>query len=264
MSGHSKWETIKRKKGATDAARAKEFTKVARMITVAAQNGGGDPSMNPSLVLAISKAKAINMPNDNIDRAIKKGTGEGGSGGRLEEISYEAYGPGNIALIIDCTTDNKNRTVGDLRSTIEKHGGVFATTGAVSWQFQTIGKVLLEFETASDVKEREKAKWGQDDSSRKIKKEESEEFQLELLDLPGILDVNEDEVGLEIKTEYAELNNIRTFIEKKGFKISDAGLYKESTSPVNLDDAAHTKLENFIEIIEELDDVQKVWNSANL
>lgn len=261
MSGHSKWDTIKRKKGANDAARAKEFTKVARMITVAAQNGGGDPNMNPALVLAISKAKAINMPNDNVDRAIKKGTGEGGSSAKLEEISYEAYGPGNVALIIDCTTDNKNRAVGDLRSTVEKNGGVFATSGAVSWQFKTLGRILLEFETAEDLREKEKAKWGQSEDKKKITKLESEEFELELFDVSGILDVNVDDFGIEIKTEYAELNNVRNFIDQKGYKISEASLVKESTSPVTLDEAAHQKLESFIEKIEELDDVQKVWSA---
>jgi YebC/PmpR family DNA-binding regulatory protein len=115
MSGHSKWSTIKRKKGANDAQKAKEFTKIARLITVAAQNSGGDPALNPSLAIAIDKARSVNMPNDNIDRAIKKGIGEGGNGGRLEEMSYEGYGPNNVAIIVDCTTDNRNRTVSDLR-----------------------------------------------------------------------------------------------------------------------------------------------------
>ncbi len=261
MSGHSKWDTIKRKKGANDAARANEFTKVARMITVAAQNGGGDASMNPSLALSISKAKAINMPNDNVDRAIKKGTGEGGSANRLEEVSYEAYAPGNIALIIDCTTDNKNRTVGDLRSTIEKLGGVFATSGAVSWQFKTIGKILMEFETDEEAKEKEKTKWGQNEGQEKIKKDEVDIFQLELFDQIGIIDVLVDDFGMEIKTEYSELNNIRKFIETKGYKIMEAGLVKESSSPIEVDEHAQSKLHDFVERIEYLDDVQKVWDN---
>jgi YebC/PmpR family DNA-binding regulatory protein len=259
MSGHSKWDTIKRKKGANDAARAKEFTKVARMITVAAQNGGGDPSMNPSLVLAIAKAKAINMPNDNVDRAIKKGTGEGGSGSRLEEVSYEAYGPGNVALIIDCTTDNKNRSVGEVRSAIEKNGGVFATSGAISWQFKTIGKILLEFGSAEII--RDKAKWGQTEGKRNITQSAAEEFQLELLDQKGILDIVVDDLGIEIKTDFAELNNIRKFVESKNFKISEAGIAKESANLIEVDELTHSKIHDFIEKIEDLDDVQKIWNN---
>jgi YebC/PmpR family DNA-binding regulatory protein len=262
MSGHSKWETIKRKKGATDAARAKEFTKVARMITVAAQNGGGDPTMNPSLALAIAKGKQINMPNDNIDRAVKKGTGESTGGSRLEEITYEAYGPNNTALIIDCATDNKNRTVGELRPTIEKNGGRFAETGSVSWQFTTTGNILLEFETEQEAGERAKQKWGQNEEKRKINKAAAEDFQLELFDQKGILDVLVDEYGIEIKTEYSELNNIRKFVESKGYKISDAELVKESNTPVVLTEDQIERVEKFIEIIENIDDVQRVWSNV--
>lgn len=261
MSGHSKWETIKRAKGATDAKRAKEFTKVSRMITVAAQKGGGDPNMNPSLALAVAKAKALNMPNDNITRAIKKGTGEGTSGARMEELSYEAYGPGNVALIIDCATDNKNRTVGDLRSTIEKHGGRFAETGSVSWQFTQIGDILLEFETPAEAAEKSKQKWGAGEELSKLKKDNADEFQLELFDQPGIKDVIVDDFGMEIKTEYSELNSIRKFIESKGIKISEAELKKESNSPIEVDEATLEKIDKFIEVIEEYDDVQDVWSN---
>jgi YebC/PmpR family DNA-binding regulatory protein len=256
MSGHSKWDTIKRKKGANDAARAKEFTKVGRMITVAAQNGGGDISMNPALALAVSKAKAINMPNDNIDRAIKKGTGEGGDSSRLEEISYEAYAPNNIALIIDCTTDNKNRSVGEVRSTVEKNGGVFATSGAISWQFKTLGSILLEFgENSADQK------WNKTETHRNITKNETDEFQLEIMDLIGLIDIIVDEYGIEIKCEYTELNNIRKFIDSKGLKISEAGLVKVSDSKIELSDADREKVEQFIEKLEDLDDVQRVWSN---
>lgn len=264
MSGHSKWNTIKRKKGANDAARAKEFTKIARMITVAAQNAGGDPEMNPALALAIDKAKSINMPGDNIDRAIKRGTGGLNSGARLEEVSYEGYGPNNIALIIDCTTDNRNRTVSDLRSAVEKHGGRFAESGAVSWQFKTIGRILLEFETEEEKKARESAKWSDKSKMDKMKlsRDKAEEFELELYDLNGVLDVVMDEQGVEIKVEYSELNNIRKFIDQKGIKISDAGLIKESGSPVKLSEEEEERVERFIEAIEELDDVQQIWTNV--
>jgi YebC/PmpR family DNA-binding regulatory protein len=262
MSGHSKWETIKRKKGATDAKRAKEFTKIARLITVAAQNGGGDPGMNPSLALAIEKARAANMPNDNVERAIKKGTGEGGNGARIEEISYEGYAPGNVAMIIDCTTDNKNRTVGDVRSTFEKHGGRWAEPGAISWQFTTIGRLLMEYETPEEKKTRENAKWNDKLDKPKIARENADEFQLELMDLPGILDIVVEAEGIEITCEYAELNNVRKFIDQKGYKIADAGLVKQSNTPIELsaDDAA--RIEEFIEKIEDIDDVQQVWTNV--
>jgi len=261
MSGHSKWETIKRKKGATDAARAKEFTKVSRMITVAAQSGGGDPNMNPALALAVAKAKSINMPNDNISRAIKRGTGEANSGARMEEVSYEAYGPGNVAFIIDCTTDNKNRTVSDLRSTIEKNGGRFAETGSVSWQFKQIGSILLEFESSGEALEKAKQKWGQKDELHKIKKDELDNFQLDIFDLPGIIDVIVDDNGIEIKCEYSELNNVRKYIESKKIIISEAGLVKQSNSLIEIDESIHQKVDKFIEVIEELDDVQEIWSN---
>lgn len=262
MSGHSKWNTIKRKKGANDAARAKEFTKVARIITVAAQNGGGDPSMNPALSFAIDKARSINMPNDNIQRAIKRGTGEGSGGGRIEEVTYEAYGPANTALLIDCATDNKNRTVGEVRSLVEKIGGRFADSGSVSWQFTTLGNILLEFETPEEKNERAKQKWGQKESLRKISAEESENIQLELMEVNGIIDIIADNIGIQIKTDYAELNNVKKFLENKGYKISEAGLIKESNSLVDLDADSQTKVQEFIEKIEELDDVQNVWTNV--
>lgn len=262
MSGHSKWNTIKRKKSANDAARAKEFTKVARMITVAAQNGGGDPSMNPTLSLAIDKAKSINMPNDNIQRAIKRGTGEGSGGDRIEEVTYEAYGPANTALLIDCATDNKNRTVGEVRSLVEKMGGRFADSGSVSWQFTTLGNILLEFETPEEKNEKAKQKWGQEESLRKISAEESENIQLEVMEVNGIIDMIADDIGIQIKTDYAELNNVKKFLENKGYKISEAGLIKESNYLVELDVESQNKVEEFIEKIEELDDVQNVWTNV--
>ncbi len=261
MSGHSKWNTIKRKKGANDAARAKEFTKIARLITVAAQNGG-DPALNATLALAIDKARAINMPNDNIERAIKRGTGEGNAGARIEEVSYEGYGPNNVAVIIDCTTDNKNRTVSDLRSLVEKAGGRFGESGSVSWQFKTQGRILLEFESPEEKAQREKAKWNDKATSYKLSADKSEEFQLELLDLNGIEDISADEHGLDIRTVYSELNNVKKFIDERGITISDAGLTKISTSPVELTDAEYERLESFIESVEDYDDVQKVWTNV--
>ncbi len=262
MSGHSKWNTIKRKKGANDAARAKEFTKIARMITVAAQNGGGDPNMNPSLALAVDKARAINMPNDNVERAIKKGTGEGGSASaKLEEITYEGYGPANVAIIIDCTTDNRNRTVGELRSSVEKLGGRLADPGAVSWQFKSFGQILMELQTPEEKAALEKTKWNDKQDKPKIARESVEDFQLELFDIPGVVDVIVDENGMEIRTEFVELNNVRKFIDSKNLKISEAGLLKESSNPIKLAEEDHEKVHFFIEKVEEFDDVQNVWTN---
>lgn len=265
MSGHSKWSTIKRKKGANDAQRAKEFTRVARMITVAAQNGGGDPAMNPTLALAISKAKSVNMPNDNIDRAIKRGTGEGGSGARLEEVAYEGYGPVNFSMIIDCTTDNRNRTVSDLRSRVEKAGGRWADNGAVSWQFKTVGRILIEYASEEELKARESAKWNQNSTELpRLNKAEIEEFELSLYDIQGVNDVQVDpENGIEITTEYSALNSVRKAIEEKGIRIADAELVKVSANQVELSPEELERVEKFIEAVEENDDVQKVWTNIS-
>jgi YebC/PmpR family DNA-binding regulatory protein len=262
MSGHSKWSTIKRKKGLTDSARAKEFTKIARIITVAAQNGGGDPDMNPSLALGINKARSANMPNDNVERAIKKGIGAATGAVKIEEISYEGYGPANVAIIIDCMTDNRNRTVGELKSKIEKLGGRIAEIGSVAWQFKTIGRILLEIETPEEKNIRDNAKWNSKVEAHKIPKDAVEEFQLELMDLPGILDIAVADEGVEIETEYAELHNVRKFIEQKGFKIADAGLVKVSASTIELTEEDVEKVEKFIEQVEEIDDVQQVWTNV--
>jgi YebC/PmpR family DNA-binding regulatory protein len=201
------------------------------------------------------------MPNDNVDRAIKKGTGEGGSAGQLEEVTYEGYGPSNVALIIDCTTDNRNRTVGDLRSTIEKLGGRFAENGAVSWQFKTIGRILLEFENDEEKKLRENAKWNDKLDTPKLSGENAEEFELSLYDLPGVLDVKVEPEGMEINTEYSELNNVKKFIDEKGYKIADAEIIKVSANQITLTDEEAIRVEEFIEKIEDFDDVQKVWSN---
>ena len=149
MSGHSKWASIKHKKGALDAKRGKIFTRIIKELTVASRNGGGDPDMNPRLRTVIADAKAANMPADNIKRAIRKGTGEE-PGVAYEEAQYEAYGPGGAAVIIDVLTDNKNRTVGELRHLLEKHGGNLAATGAVAWMFSKKGYIVIEKSKADE------------------------------------------------------------------------------------------------------------------
>src|SRR3978361_685228 len=151
MSGHSKWATIKHKKGAADAKRGKAFTRIIKELTVAARAGGGDADSNPRLRTIIADAKAVNMPADNIKRAIRRGTGEE-PGVSYEEAQYEAYGPGGAAVIIDCLTDNKNRTVGELRHMLEKHGGNLASTNAVAWMFHKKGYIVVEKAKADEEK----------------------------------------------------------------------------------------------------------------
>jgi YebC/PmpR family DNA-binding regulatory protein len=151
MSGHSKWHTIKHKKGALDAKRGKMFTRIIKELTVAARNGGGDPDSNPRLRTVIADAKAVNMPSDNIKKAIQRGTGEL-PGVNYEEVTYEGYGPGGAAVIIEALTDNKNRTVGELRHTLEKHGGNLASTNAVAWMFHKKGYIVIEKAKADEEK----------------------------------------------------------------------------------------------------------------
>jgi transcriptional/translational regulatory protein YebC/TACO1 len=264
MSGHSKWSTIKRKKAVNDAAKAKMFTKVAQMITVAAQNGGGDPNSNPSLALAIEKAKSINMPNDNIQRAINRGLGNISGGTKIEEVTYEVYGPHNVAVLIDCITDNKNRTLSEIRHAVEKYGGRFTESGAVSWQFRTIGNILIRFDTSEQAQNQDKQTWKDKNTKNKIrlKRENAEEFILSLLDHEGIIDVITDEIGLQIKTEYTQLHNIKNLIESLGYEIDEAGLIKESTTPITIDSQHYGDVEKFIEILEELDEVQDIWTNC--
>src|SRR6266568_5910335 len=149
MSGHNKWSTIKHKKAATDAKRSKVWTKIIKEITVAARIGGGDAKDNPRLRTAVDKGRSANMPNDTIDRAIKKGTGELG-GVAYEEITYEGYGPGGVAVLVEVTTDNRKRTVGEVRHTFEKYGGNFGASGSVAWMFKKRGVILVEKAAASE------------------------------------------------------------------------------------------------------------------
>jgi len=156
VSGHSKWSTIKRKKGALDAKRGKIFTKLIKEITVAARMGGGDPEGNPRLRSAVGTAKSENMPKDNIERAIKKGTGEL-EGAVYDEISYEGYGPGGVAVLVDCMTDNKNRSVADIRHAFSKSGGNLGETGCVSWMFEKKGSILIDKDTIGEEELMDKA-----------------------------------------------------------------------------------------------------------
>ena len=236
MSGHSKWSTIKRKKGANDAKRGKMFTKLIKEITIAARTGGGDPAGNPRLRSAIAAAKAENMPKDNIDRAIKKGTGDL-DGAAYEEILYEGYGPGGVAILVEAMTDNKNRTVADIRHFFTKSGGNLGEGGCVAWMCDKKGSITVD-----------KAGMGEDEV-------------MELALEAGAEDVIEDEGGFQILTAPEDFNSVLEQLEGK-LTFIDVGLamIPKNTIAVTEEKTAQSLL-RLLENLEDHDDVQKV--SAN-
>jgi YebC/PmpR family DNA-binding regulatory protein len=238
VSGHSKWSSIKHKKGATDAKRGQLFTKLSREVTMAARQGGGDPSMNARLRLAVQKAKEANMPNDNIDRAITRGTG-GGEGENLEEITYEGYGPGGTAVLVEAVTDNRNRTVADIRNAFSKGGGNLAENGAVSWQFALKGVVSIE---AAGVDE--------------------EEVQLAAIEA-GAEDVAADDDVVEVTTQPSDLESVREALEAAGFAVARAEVVQMPQNVVELDEKAAIAAIKLLERLDDLDDVQRVFSNAD-
>jgi len=238
MSGHSKWATIKRKKAATDSARGKVFTKIIKEITIASRDGGGDPDANPRLRLAIQTAKGNNMPQDNITRAIKKGTGEL-EGVRYEEITYEAYAPGGIAVIIESVTDNKNRTVAELRHLISKKNGNLAESGSVSWMFERKGVVNVEKDS--------------------IKEDELMEVILDA----GADDLKSEGDYFEVIAAVENFEKVRKAIEDKSYKIESASLQYIAKDLVAVDGKNTDEVIRFIEAVEENDDVQNVYTNAD-
>lgn len=239
MAGHSKWSQIKRKKAITDQKRASQWTKVIREITVAAKMGGGDPDGNPRLRLAIDNAKSANMPNDNIDRAIKKGTGDL-EGVEYQETSYEAYGPGGIAIYIEALTDNLNRTVADIRHALSKHGGNLGTSGSVAWMFDLKGQIVIEGERY--------------DESRVL------EAALEA----GAQDMETDEDGFTVYSESTDFAAVQDGLREAGIEWESAELamIPKTLVAVEGDDAA--RLLRLLDVLEDLDDVQKVWTNADI
>ena len=236
MSGHSKWSTIKRKKGAKDAQRGAVFSRLSKDITLAARDGGGDITMNAALRLVVKKAKASNMPNDNIDKAIKKGTGDL-PGINYENYIYEGYGPYGVALLIEVLTDNKNRTVPEIRHLLTKNNGNLGESGCVNWMFEKKGIILID---RSNIDE--------------------EIFLSDLLDL-GIDDFNEIENEYEILLKPEDFSSITNALEKKGYDLEG----NLSLVPINIMEIEDNKLDKIMQLIdalEEHDDVQKVH--ANL
>lgn len=238
MSGHSKWATIKRKKAATDAARGKVFTKIIKEITIAARDGGGDPTGNPRLRLAIASAKSSNMPQDNINRAIKKGTGEL-EGVHYEEITYEAYAPHGVAVMIECVTDNRNRTVAELRHLISKHNGNLGESGTVAWMFERKGVVTLP------------------------KDNHSEDDVMEIILDAGADDLKTEDDFFEVVSSVENFEKVRRALDDKKYKIENASLQQVAKNLVELDDKAAGDVMKFLEVVEEHDDVQNVFSNAD-
>ena len=238
MSGHSKWANIKVKKGKSDAQRGKIFTKLGRELAIAVRSGGANPDANSRLKDVIAKAKASNMPNDNIARSIKKAAGEG-EGSNYEEITYEGYGPGGVAVIVDAATDNRNRTAGDIRHYFDKFGGNLGQSGSVSFMFNKKGIILIE--KTSGISE--------------------DDLMMEALDA-GAEDFTAEEEYFEIQTDPADFSKIREALEKKNYEFMEADVEMIPTVMTRLTDAKHIELmDKLVENLEDMDDVQNVYHN---
>ena len=239
MSGHSKWSTIKRKKGAADAKRGQIFTRLAREIAIAAREGGGDPEANFRLRLAIDRARANNMPKDNIERAIARGTGEGKDGSELEEVIYEGYAPHGIALMVECVTDNRNRAVADIRHVLNRYGGSMGEAGSVGWQFSRVAYYSFPAEG--------------------IDNDEVFELAVEA----GADDVTFDE-EIEIVAPVENFKAIGDQLRKVGINPEEAGLKMIPNTEIELNPADTLQILKVIDAIEELDDVQDVYSNLSI
>ena len=239
MSGHSKWATIKHKKGAADAKRGKLFAKLIKQVEVAARRGGGDPDANPTLRTMFQKARDNSVPLDTIERAVKRGTGEL-EGVNYETITYEGYAPGGIALLIECLTDNRNRTSGDVRSTLSKNGGSLAEPGAVSWQFERKGVILVP----SSIEE--------------------DEVMLVALDA-GAEDIVDEGEMWQVTTAPSDLPQVREALDEAGIAVESADLAMLPTSTVEVADLAQVKgLMKLMDLLDDLDDVQDVHGNMDV
>ncbi|MCA9946152.1 MAG: YebC/PmpR family DNA-binding transcriptional regulator [Ardenticatenaceae bacterium] len=237
MSGHSKWSTIKHKKAATDKKRGKIFTQLTKELTIAAREGGGDPTFNTRLALAVDKAKANNMPKDNIERAIKRGTGEL-EGSELFELMYEAYAPNGIGLLVEVVTDNKNRAIADLRHALSKNGGNMAESGSVAWQFTRKGYIAVGGKVDQD------------------------ELFLVAADA-GADDIQFGEVA-EVYTELETFQAVREAIKDAGMEVEEASMVFEPNNAIELTESDALQVMRVIEVIEDLDDVQNVYSTLEI
>lgn len=238
MSGHSKWSTIKRKKGALDAKRGKLFTKLIKEITVAARTGGSDINANPRLRLAVDNAKGANMPLDNIDRAIKKATGELESVTYLE-LDYEGYGPAGVAMYVECVTDNKNRTVAEVRHLFSKYGGSMGETGSVAWMFDHLGVISVP------------------------KQGKTEDDLMEIILEAGAEDISTEDEFFEITTTMETFEPVRKAIADAGLEIDNASLQWIAKNTVEVGGEDAEKVMKLMEALEDSDDVQNVYSNAD-
>src|SRR5574340_427382 len=240
MSGHSKWSTIKRKKEAIDAKRGKIFTKLIKEISLAARLGGGDIEGNARLRQAVMAAKEENMPKDNIDRAIKKGTGELEGGANYEEVTYEGYGPGGVAVLVEVMTDNKNRTVAEIRHIFSKHGGNLGENGCVSWMFEKKGSILID------------------------KKNSDEDTLMEIALEAGADDVKVEESEFQIITAPESFEKVKNAINGKGIKCAEAKITLIATNTVKLEEGKAEQMLKLMEKMEDNDDVQNVYANFDI
>jgi len=238
MAGHSKWANIKHRKAAVDAKRGKIYTKLAREITVAAREGGGDPEFNPRLRAAIDKARKFNMPKENIERAIKRGTGEI-EGSSYEEVTYEGYGPGGVAIIVKCLTDNRNRAASEVRHAFSKHGGNLGTSGCVSWMFERKGVITIP----GNVDE--------------------EELMMAAIDA-GAEDIKQEDGEFVVYTEPSNLENVKESLEKSGIKVEEAKLDLIPQNTVRVEGETALKVLKLLDMLEDLDDVQEVFSNFDM
>jgi YebC/PmpR family DNA-binding regulatory protein len=239
MAGHSKWSQIKRKKAVTDSRRAAAWTKIIRELTVAAKLGGGDPAGNPRLRLAMDSARDANMPNDNIERAIKKGTGEL-EGVEYQEISYEAYGPGGVALFIEALTDNPNRTVADIRHALSRNGGNLGTTGSVAWMFDRRGQIILDAERYDEADVLEAALEG------------------------GAEDMEVADGTFTVYSDVSDFAAVQDGLRAKRLEWEVAELAMVPKTTVRVEGKDAEKLVRLLEMLEDLDDVQRVYSNADI
>jgi YebC/PmpR family DNA-binding regulatory protein len=240
MSGHSKWSTIKHKKGAADAKRGKVFTRIIKEMTVAARMGGGDPNSNPRLRAAVAEAKANNMPKDNVERAIKRGTGEL-EGATYEEITYEGYGPGGVALMVEVMTDNSNRTTPEIRHILEKNGGNMGTPGSVRFQFERKGYFSIDKKAADEDKLMEIAlEAGADDL------------------------ISDHPDAFEVYTAPETFEQVRQALEKNKIATLEAKLGQIPRNPVKLDENKAKQMMRLMESLDDHDDVQNVWSNFDI
>lgn len=239
MSGHSKWSSIKHKKGATDAKRGKIFSRLIKEVTVAARLGGGDPNGNPRLRTAIQIAKAENMPKDNIERAIKKAIGEL-EGISYEEVNYEGYGPGGVAMLIDCLTDNKNRTVADIKHLLDRHGGNLGEPGCVAWMFEQKGLIVLD------------------------KDKVDEETLIDVALEAGAADVKDSETEFEVVMEPADFEAVKKALDDAGliYTLAETSMIPQNT--IKLDGKRANQMLNLIDALEDHEDINHVYANFDI